>query len=223
MAKGETVTDKLIEEPTFDPERNAVDTIVDRVVGINSDLARKHIERFGGGKTGSELLTRLDRQYRATLTGSGAAVGAAAAAPGVGTAVGLVLSGGEAVATLEATMLYVLSYAEVTGVHVLDIERRRTLLMAVLLGGSGQKTIEKMIGRTGPHWGKKVAEAVPLQTIRQINKVLGRNFVTRYGTKQGIVVLGRLAPFGIGIALGGATGAVSSTVVIRGTKRAFEG
>jgi hypothetical protein len=60
-----------------------------------------------------------------------------------------------------------------------------------------------------------------LQTIRQINKVMGHNFVTRYGTKQGIVVLGRLAPFGIGIALGGVMGAVSSTVVIRATKRAF--
>lgn len=215
------MTEKLIDEVTSDPDKNALEKVVDRVVRTNSDLARKHIERFGGGKTGSELLTRLDRQYRATLTGSGAAVGAAAAAPGVGTAVGVALSGGEVVATLEATMLYVLSYAEVTGVHVQDIERRRTLLMAVLLGSSGQKTIEKMIGRTGPHWGRKVAEAVPLQTIRQINKVMGHNFVTRYGTKQGIVVLGRLAPFGIGIALGGVMGAVSSTVVIRATKRAF--
>ncbi len=215
------MTENLTEEKAFDSGTSAIEKVVDRVVRMNSDLARAHIKRFGGGKTGSELLTRLDRQYRATLTGSGAAVGAAAAAPGVGVAVGLALSGGEAVATLEATMLYVLSYAEVTGVHVRDIERRRTLLMAVLLGGSGQKTIEKMIGRTGPHWGKKVAEAVPLQTIRQINKVMGRNFVTRYGTKQGIVVLGRLAPFGIGSALGGVMGAVSSTVVIRATKRAF--
>lgn len=194
---------------------------VDRAVRVNSDLARQHIDRFGGGKTGRELLTRLDRQYRVTLTGSGAAVGAAAAAPAVGTAVGLALSGGEAVASLEATMLYVMSHAEVTGVDLRDLERRRTLLMAVLLGSSGQRTIEKVVGRTGPHWGKKIAEAVPLETIRQINKVLGPNFVTRYGTRQGIVVLGRLAPFGVGTALGGVMGAVSSSVVIKGTRRAF--
>ncbi len=198
-----------------------IDRIVDRVVRMNGGLAREHIRRFGGGKVGSELLIRLDRQYRITLTGSGAAVGGAAAAPGVGTGVALALSGAEAIATLEATMLYVLSYAEITGIHVEDAERRRTLLMAVLLGGSGQKTIERMVGRTGKHWGKKVAEAVPLQTIRQINKVLGQNFVTRYGTKQGIVVIGRLAPFGIGAALGGIMGAVSSTVVIRATRKAF--
>ena len=35
------------------------------------------------------------------------------------------------------------------------------------------------------------------------------------------MVIGRLAPFGIGIGIGGVMGAVSSTVVIRATRRAF--
>ncbi len=35
-----------------------------------------------------------------------------------------------------------------------------------------------------------------MATLRQINSVLGKNFVTKYGTKQGIIVLGRVAPFG---------------------------
>src|SRR6476619_951237 len=103
----------MSDEPTGDvtPEpENIVEKMLNRVVNMNSDLARRHIQRFGGGKIGPELLTRLDRQYRAALTGSGAAVGASAAAPGVGTAVGVALSGGEAIATLEATMLYVLAY-----------------------------------------------------------------------------------------------------------------
>lgn len=202
-------------------DRSRLERMVEKVVGTNSDIARQHILRFGGGKTGSELLRRLDRQYAVALTSSGAGVGAAAAAPGVGTPLALVLSGAEAAAALEATMIYVLSYAEATGVRLEDLERRRTLLLAVLLGNGGQKTIEKVAGRIGAHWGRKIAQGIPLKTIRQINAVLGRNFVTRYGTRQGIVVLGRALPFGIGMGIGGVMGAVNSTIVIKATRRAF--
>lgn len=214
-----TTTDELAPEPESDklPSR-----IIDRVVGMNSDLARQHIARFGGGKSGSALLRRLDRQYRTGVTGSGAGVGAAAAAPGVGTAVSLALSGAEAVAALEATMVYVLAYAEVTGIHVDDVERRRTLLLGVLLGQSGQRTIEKVAGRTGPHWARKVVQSVPMETVKKVNAVLGHNFIVKYGTKQGIIVLGRAIPFGIGAGIGAAMGAVNSTLVIKATRRAFD-
>jgi hypothetical protein len=51
------------------------------------------------------------------------------------------LSAGEALSSLELSTLYVLSVAEVHGVRVDEIERRRTLVMGVLLGESGSKTI----------------------------------------------------------------------------------
>lgn len=214
-------------DPTDSPpqddqaEASRLERIVDKVVTTNSEIARRHINRFGGGKTGPELLQRLDRQYRVALTSSGAAVGAAAAAPGVGTSVALALSGGEGVAALQTTMVYVLSYAEATGVRIEDLERRRTLLFGVLLGNGGLQTIEKVAGRVGKHWGVKVAQGVPLETIKQINLVLGRNFVTRYGTRQGIIVLGRAAPFGIGMGIGTMMGAVNAAIVIKSTRRAF--
>jgi hypothetical protein len=47
--------------------------------------------------------------------------------------------------------------------------------------------------------------------LQQINRILGRNFVTKYGTKQGILVLGRVAPFGIGAGLGAAGNAAWGT------------
>ena len=95
-------------------EDGLLERTLDRVVSMNGDLARAHVRRFGAGKTGKALLKRLDRQYRLTIAGSGAAVGASAVVPGVGTAAGVALSAAQAVATLEATMLYVLSYAEAT-------------------------------------------------------------------------------------------------------------
>ncbi len=50
---------------------------------------------------------------------------------------------------------------------------------------------------------------------------LGRWFVTRYGTKQGILVIGRVAPFGIGAVIGGGGNLVVGRSVIAGMSRAF--
>jgi hypothetical protein len=62
--------------------------------------------------------------------------------------------------------------------------------------------VEKMTGRTGQHWADLLPEAIPLTSITAINKALGRWFFRRYAHKQGVLALGRLAPFGIGAAIG---------------------
>mgnify|MGYP001814365270 CR=1 FL=1 len=61
--------------------------------------------------------------------------------------------------------------------------------------------INKAAGRTGAHWGRTAVNNIPISTIRQVNKILGLNFVTKYGTKQGILVLGKAVPFRIGAAI----------------------
>ncbi|HEX8864703.1 MAG TPA: hypothetical protein VF821_03515 [Lentzea sp.] len=159
--------------------------------------------------------------YVSALASTGAAVGGAAAAPGVGTGIALALSAGEALSSLELSTLYVLSVAEVHGVPLDEIERRRTLVLGILLGESGSKTIGKVAERTGQHWARQLVSAVPTATLKQINKVLGKNFITKYGTKQGIIVLGRAVPFGIGAAIGGAANATVATLAVRATRRAF--
>ncbi|MGW6411335.1 hypothetical protein ACWF95_29655 [Streptomyces vinaceus] len=155
------------------------------------------------------------------MTGTGAAVGGSAAAPGVGTAVALALSAGEALSSLELSALFALSIAEVHGVPIDEVERRRTIVMGILLGGSGSGTISKVAERTGQHWGRQVVAKVPVETLRRINGVLGKNFVTKYGTKQGIVVLGRVAPFGIGAVIGGGAHAALAALAVRAGRRAF--
>ncbi|WP_112276189.1 hypothetical protein [Lentzea terrae] len=62
---------------------------------------------------------------------------------------------------------------------------------------------------------------MPTATLKQINKVLGKNFITKYGTKQGIIVLGRAVPFGIGALIGGAANATVATLAVRAARRAF--
>ncbi len=66
-------------------------------------------------------------------------------------------------------MLYVLSYAEATGAVVDDVDRRRVLLMAVLLGGSGTRLVEKVLDDSGEHGGVLVAHGLPAEVVRQVH------------------------------------------------------
>ncbi len=167
------------------------------------------------------MIKRLERQLLASVTASGAAVGAAAAAPGFGTAAALTLSAGESGAFLEAAALYTLALADVHGVHISDLERRRSLFLAIMLGESGNQAISSVAERTGKHWARQLVQRIPTSQIKAINKVLGHNFVTKYGTKQGLVVLGRIVPFGIGAVIGGSANAAMAQAVIRSARRAF--
>ncbi|CAD5951351.1 MULTISPECIES: hypothetical protein [Streptomyces] len=198
--------------------------LLDKAVEAQSSLVRKNIVRArqrNPEATPAEVIRNLERMYVSALTGTGAAVGGTAAAPGVGTGIALALSAGETLTSLEMSALFALSIAEVHGVPIDEIERRRTIVMGVMLGGSGSATITKVAERTGQHWGRQVVAKVPVETLRQINKVLGKNFVTKFGTKQGIIVLGRVAPFGIGAVIGGGANAAMGAFAVRAARRAF--
>ncbi|SDP78299.1 hypothetical protein [Lentzea jiangxiensis] len=202
----------------------AVLDLLDKAIGLQTPLVRKNIARArqrNPQATPAEVIGTLEKMYVSALTSSGAAVGGAAAAPGVGTGISLALSAGEALSSLELSALYVLSLAEIHGIPLDEVERRRTLVLGILLGESSSKTIGKVAERTGQHWARQLVSAVPATTLRQINKVLGKNFITKYGTKQGIVVLGRAVPFGIGALIGGAANATMAALAVKTARRAF--
>lgn len=146
---------------------------------------------------------------------------AAAAVPAVGTTAGLAVNIAEAGTFLEASALYLLAVAEIHGVQVNELERRPTLMYGVLLGQGGSGFISKAAGRTGPYWAKNLVSSVPMSTIKSINKVLGPRFVTKYGTKQGVLVLGRELPVGIGAGIGVVGNAALGGLNISAARRAF--
>jgi len=211
-------------EATPAERRNLVRGALDKALRIHGSMVEKNIARARQrhpDATPAEVIRTLERMYRSALAGTGAAVGAAAAVPAVGTGAALALSGGEVLSTLELTALFAFSLAQVHGVPLDEIERRRTLVMGILLGGSGAETIPKVAERTGQHWAKQIVAKVPVSKLAQINKVLGPNFITKYGTKQGIIVLGRVVPFGIGAVIGGGANLVLAETAIRSSRRAF--
>lgn len=200
--------------------------LLDKALELQAPLARKHVARIRARHPDDgpkEVVRRLNAEFRSATISAGAGVGAAAAAPGVGTGVALAISGGESVAFLNATVLYILARSEVQGIPVHDVERRRTLVMAIMLGEAGAASVQRVAERTGQHWARRVVTSIPQSRILAVNRVLGQNFVTKYGTKQGILVLGKIIPFGIGTVIGAVIGANAtlSHGVIKASDRAF--
>lgn len=179
------------------------------------------LRRPGCSEGRAAIVGRLNAEFRAATISTGVGVGAAAAAPGVGTGVALAVAGTEFFAFLNASVLYVLARGEVQGITIEEIERRRTLVMAVMLGDAGAKGVGAVAERTGQHWARQLVRAIPMTKINAVNKVLGRHFVTKYGTKSGIIVLGKVVPFGIGALIGGTANGIFSQTTITAANRAF--
>lgn len=198
--------------------------LLDQAVAAQTPLARGYVDRLRRQRptaSPTQLLRRLNADFRAATIAAGAGVGGAAAAPGVGSAAALVLSGGEAAALLNGAALYVLARAEVHGVRLDELSHRRTLVMAVMLGDAGTASVQRVAERTGRHWAKQAIANIPQAKINAVNRVLGRHFVTKYGTKQGILVLGKVVPFGIGAVIGATMNATMSQSIITAADRAF--
>ncbi|MGW5188918.1 hypothetical protein ACWEOO_06670 [Kribbella sp. NPDC004138] len=164
-----------------------------------------------------ELLRYLDRTYLIAVTTTGGAAGATAVVPGVGIPGALV----DMAALTEASVLYVLSCAEVHGLHSEDLERRRLLVLTVLIGDSATGALRAAVGRTGPHWARRIVTAIPITSINRLNKLLGPRFITKYGTRQGLLVLSKQVPLGVGAVLGSAGNHVIGRGVIASARKVF--
>ncbi|MGQ0719552.1 MAG: hypothetical protein ACT4NP_20000 [Pseudonocardiales bacterium] len=194
----------------------AIDSQQSSVAGYVARLRRARPDA-----TPAEIIAVLEKQYLAAVIGTGAAVGGVAAAPGVGTAVALMLSGGATAVFLEVTALFALAVAEVHGIRVEEIERRRTLVLAVVLGERGAMLVEKAAGRTGQPWGDVLPDVIPMSSITKVNKTLGRLFLTRYARKHAALAIGRVTPFGAGVVIGAAGNRAFGRMVVNTSRRVF--
>lgn len=197
---------------------------VEKALQIQQPIVDAHLARMRRSRPDAppaEIVTSLEKQFLASVSAIGAASGGAAAAPGVGTAVAFGLTAFEIGGVVEATALFALSVAEVHGVRVMDLERRRTLVTAILFGEGAAGFVEKAAGRTGQYWGKNLVKAIPMSVIKDVNKKMGPRFITKWGTKQGILVLGREVPFGIGAAIGAGGNFVVGRGSVQAARRAF--
>ena len=196
---------------------------VERALRAQQPLVTAHIAKIrqkDPGATPAEVIESLGTRYQRVVAGIGAAGGGFAIIPAVGTAVSLATATGEAIAALDAAVLYALAVAEVHRLPVDDVERRRALVLGIVVGEGGAALMQKVTGGKD-RWARNVVEALPLRALGPLNNSLTRWFVRRYVTRQVALAVGRALPLGLGVLIGGIGNVAAARAVIKAAEKAF--
>src|SRR4051812_26043103 len=131
--------------------------ILERGSRVQGPAIKAYVDRLrqhNPDATPADIAKKLEKHYTAAVMASGAAVGSAAAFPGIGTLAAMSAVAGETVVFLETTAVYVLALAEVHGIPAEHRERRRALVLAVLVGDESRHAVADMLGagRTSGAW-----------------------------------------------------------------------
>ncbi len=204
----------------------ALSQIIERGARVQGPAVRSYVARLRAANpeaTPAEIVTKLEKHYMAAVMASGAAVGSAAAFPGIGTLVAMSAVAGETVVFLEATAVYVLAVAEVYGIPADHRERRRALVLAVLVGEDSKGAVADLLGRrrAGGGWLSDGAASLPLPAVSQLNNRLLRYFVKRYTLKRGVMMFGKMLPIGIGAVVGGVGNRMMGKKIVGNARNAF--
>ena len=204
----------------------ALASIIERSARIQGPAAAAYVERLRRADPGAEpavIVSKLERRYVAAVTASGAAVGSAAVLPGIGTLAALSAAAGETAVFLEATAFFALAVAAVYGVSAEDRERRRTLVLAVLVGDDSKQAMSELIGggRTNGAWLSEGVASVPLPALSQLNSRLLKKAVRRYTLRRGALLFGKILPVGIGALIGAFGNRMVGKKIVRNTRAAF--
>ena len=176
---------------------------IDTAITTRWDAAQQRAERLTG-TTNNEKIRQLTDTFAKELGLLGAIAGGAAATPGIGATT--------AIATTIADLSYftirsselILTVAAIHGHTQPTVEEQRAWISCILIfGDTATKGFTKLAGEAGKGLGKKATTKIPTATLTAINRAAGRTLVTKYGTRRGIIAIGRAMPLGIGMAIGG--------------------
>ena len=203
---------------------------IDRLLTVQRPVVLAHIRSIRRGRpnaTPAEIIRTLERRYLAAVTTGGAAVGATAAVPAIGTGTSLALSGVETAGFLEASALFAQSVTEIHGFVVDDPDRARALVMTMVLGTAGTDLVKQLAGQAtgGPaksrYWGETLTKGLPRSMVGPMADQIKRTFIKKFSIAQGTNVVGRLIPFGIGAVIGGGGNHLLGRQIVRTSREGF--
>jgi hypothetical protein len=215
---------------TTDEHPGAAAKVLSQIIEHGSRVQEPAIRAYVGrlrahspDATPAEIVKKLEKHYLAAVMASGAAVGSAAAFPGIGTLAAMSAVAGETVVFLDATAVYVLAVAEAYGIPADHRERRRAFVLAVLVGDESKHAVADLIGpgRTSGAWLSDGAAMLPLPAVSQLNSRLLKYFVKRYTLKRGAIAFGKLLPVGIGAVVGGVGNRMMGKRIVDNARKAF--
>jgi hypothetical protein len=204
---------------------------IDTVLSIQRPVVVAHlrgIRRRVPNASPDQIVRILERRYLTAVTTGGAAVGATAVIPGIGTGVTLVLSGVETAGFLEATALFAQSVAEVHGIAIENPQRARALVMTLMLGREGVDLVRQFAGQAAgggiartAYWGELITNTMPKAVMGTVVDRLRHVFVRQFAVRGGAGIIGKAIPFGIGAAIGGTGNHILGRRVLQQSRLAF--
>lgn len=215
MAKkrNQTITDGIGSDPEAlarktSPAGRALIKSLDRAVKMQASTIERYIDFLRSRNpeaSPAEIQRLLDKHFRNLATGTGAGVGATAAVPGIGFFLGAAAISAESLVFLDAAAFYTVASAHLRGVDIRDPERRRALILVILLGSKGSAIADTLVGDL--EGTKKLPSAAALSRfsagrLTEVNSRLMRVALKQLTKKMGASWLGKMVPFGIGAVLG---------------------
>lgn len=179
---------------------------VDKAVQMQTSTIRTYVNwlrRQNPEATPAEIQKLMDKHLKNTVTGTGAGVGAAAAVPGIGLFTGAAAVAGESVLFLDLAAFYAVASAYLRGEDIDDPERRRALVLSLLMGAKGLAIVDAMLGDdAGKIPGKSTLAKISGPTLSKTNNVLQRIAMRFMRKSLRRAWLGKLMPLGIGAVAG---------------------
>lgn len=151
-----------------------------------------------------ERVAEVTDSFRRELVGAGAAAGAVAASPGIGTMAAIGTLGAEIGWFVMRAADLIMTTAVIHGRTEATVEERRSWVLAILaFGEDAAKEFGALAERmhVGPVSGKGLQ--VPLEVLERVNANIGANLLSKFGSRRGAIAVGRVLPFGVGAVIGG--------------------
>ena len=209
---------------SLDPRRQLGEAVlagVDKAIDSKWQPAKDRAARLTGD-TLDEKVKAITSTYARELGTVGGAAGAVAAVPAVGTSAAIAGSVAEFGYFAFRAGELILTIGALHGHEDATIEEQRAAILCVLAFGDGaSKAFNTLAGEFGRKLGKKAVARVPSSALRSFNRKVGGTIVTKYGEKRGLIVLGRLAPMGIGIVIGGGANYGATMLIGRHANKFF--
>jgi hypothetical protein len=176
---------------------------IDDVSANRWDAAKRRAEQLPG-TIRPEKIDALTRSFSRELGTAGAAAGAVAVAPAFGTGASLLTAITELGWFTARAGDLVLTIAAAHGRTDPTVEERRAWVLAVLIyGSSARDGFSRAVGEVSRGGTPAANQRLPIASLQLANRLMSRSLLQRYGTRRGLIALGRALPVGIGAVIGG--------------------
>ena len=169
----------------------------------------------------AQLVAIENARYLRRVSAESGAVGAAAAYPGAGTAIAAGITAGQLAAFVGETAAHALVVAHLYGLDLRDPVKRNSLVLAALTGKAGVEVVEQQLGVNSIAWFRSAFLTLQSARTKQINQMMLKWASKKMATRMATSSIGRLAPFGIGAAVGWTLGRSMGKQVISSLTQAL--